>query len=307
MDLNQLKYFEVIARYENLSRAQEVLHVAQPALSAGLARLENQLGVKLFERKKGRLELNAYGEILLKYVTNINADFDRALKEIEQKKQQLSNSVSIGIMDLGFSLSVISDFLQVNPNIRVYPDFVQYTPNLQNIPDGLDLLIAPRPADITGMEYIPLDKKQLYLAAPPGHHFYDRSSIRLEELEGEALYCGVGVNSHLSYFIMELLSGAGITPSSLNYCLPQDMPQVMTTYNAISLFFLDVLVRVGDYMNIHFLAFDPPIYRHSGILYSADRPRSQAAKCFCDYVTGSWTSPEGLKAFPKLRKENIPE
>ncbi len=55
MDLNQLKYFEVIAKYQNMSRLR-MFFTSLSLLSAGLSRLENQLGVRLFNRTKGRLD-----------------------------------------------------------------------------------------------------------------------------------------------------------------------------------------------------------------------------------------------------------
>ena len=53
MELLQLRYFDVIARCENISRAAEELHVSQPSLSGSLLRLEKELGFPLFDRRGG--------------------------------------------------------------------------------------------------------------------------------------------------------------------------------------------------------------------------------------------------------------
>ena len=50
MDLTQIKYFHAIARHQSIARASDELFVSQPALSKSLARLEDELGVQLFER-----------------------------------------------------------------------------------------------------------------------------------------------------------------------------------------------------------------------------------------------------------------
>ena len=65
MDLTQLQYFQILAREENMSRAAEKLHVAQPAISASLSRLEKELDARLFDRKGRKIVLNSAGKIFL--------------------------------------------------------------------------------------------------------------------------------------------------------------------------------------------------------------------------------------------------
>ena len=65
MELQQLKYFEVVAKYENMTRAAAELHIAQPAVSQSISRLEDELDTRLFDRKGKRISLNAQGRFLL--------------------------------------------------------------------------------------------------------------------------------------------------------------------------------------------------------------------------------------------------
>lgn len=68
MELNQLKQFQVVAKYENISRASEELYISQPSLTRAMYNLENDLGVSLFERKKNKIKLNNCGKHILKQV-----------------------------------------------------------------------------------------------------------------------------------------------------------------------------------------------------------------------------------------------
>lgn len=62
MDFNSLQYFKVVAKYENMSRAAEELHITQPALSKSISLLEQSLGVDLFDRQGRAIKLNRYGK-----------------------------------------------------------------------------------------------------------------------------------------------------------------------------------------------------------------------------------------------------
>ena len=65
MEISQLKYFAAVARLGNISKAAQELYVTQPNLSKSIARLEEELGVPLFEHRKGKITLNDYGRCFL--------------------------------------------------------------------------------------------------------------------------------------------------------------------------------------------------------------------------------------------------
>ena len=64
MELRVLKYFLMIAREENITRAAQLLHVTQPTLSRQIKELEEELGTKLFERSNHRIILTQDGLLL---------------------------------------------------------------------------------------------------------------------------------------------------------------------------------------------------------------------------------------------------
>jgi DNA-binding transcriptional LysR family regulator len=65
MDLRRIRHFNVLAETLNFSRAAERLHIAQPALSVSIQKLENELGTKLFERTSSGVLLTAAGQAAL--------------------------------------------------------------------------------------------------------------------------------------------------------------------------------------------------------------------------------------------------
>ena len=64
MEYNRIRYFIAVAKYQNMTRAAEELHVAEPAISQAVKRLSNELGIRLFERKGRNIVLTADGKRL---------------------------------------------------------------------------------------------------------------------------------------------------------------------------------------------------------------------------------------------------
>lgn len=84
MELQQLKYFKTVAQTEKISDAAGELFVSAPALSTSIARLEKELGTKLFDRTGNRITLNRQGQIFLKYVHRVFSELDNAQEELQQ-------------------------------------------------------------------------------------------------------------------------------------------------------------------------------------------------------------------------------
>ena len=71
MTLNQMSYFQTVAREGHMGRSAEKLLIAQPSLSVSMMKLEEELGVTLFDRHGHSLILTAEGKIFLRHVDRI--------------------------------------------------------------------------------------------------------------------------------------------------------------------------------------------------------------------------------------------
>lgn len=86
MELLQLKYFSAAAAQEHITKAAEQLHIAQPALTQSIRRLEEELGVRLFNRSGRNIVLNEAGKLFLKRIAPILAELDRIPEEIREAR-----------------------------------------------------------------------------------------------------------------------------------------------------------------------------------------------------------------------------
>src|SRR5579863_3598802 len=102
MDLVQLYYFQLAATYEHFTRAAEIAHVAQPALSRQMRDLEAELGLPLFDRVGRGVKLTAAGRAILPRVERILAEVAhirrdlRALSDLDEGRVALGFLHSIG-------------------------------------------------------------------------------------------------------------------------------------------------------------------------------------------------------------------
>lgn len=90
MDINQLKYFRMVVQCESLTEAANMLHITQSALSKVIARLEAELGIRLFDRGYGKLQLNTNGARFLQYA-------DMSLNALDVCIEQMTMPVERGI------------------------------------------------------------------------------------------------------------------------------------------------------------------------------------------------------------------
>ena len=91
----EIHLFEQLAAFADcgtLSAAAEQLHISQPALSRSMQRLEEELGVSLFERQKSRLTLNETGELGVRYARNLllqEQSMIQQLRDFDRKRRTI--------------------------------------------------------------------------------------------------------------------------------------------------------------------------------------------------------------------------
>lgn len=96
MEIRVLRYFLAVAQEENITRAAEKLHIAQPSLSKQLMELEDELGKQLLIRGKRRIILTEEGVLLRKRAEEILELVSKTEQEITADEKQLVGKISIG-------------------------------------------------------------------------------------------------------------------------------------------------------------------------------------------------------------------
>jgi LysR family transcriptional regulator, carnitine catabolism transcriptional activator len=118
----QLSMFIVTAKQGNVSRASELLHISQPALTRALKEFERQLGFELFARTTRRLQLTLEGERFLPTATRLLKQMELVLEDLKNQSTGLSGRLSVAVgTAFGATIlpKVISQLAKSHPGLRV--------------------------------------------------------------------------------------------------------------------------------------------------------------------------------------------
>lgn len=187
MDIMHLRYFQVIAQQKNLTRAAEQLHISQPALSASLSKLENELGVRLFDRVGRHIQLNQYGSLYIKYVNQILNDMDNASRELENQTQQNKQKLTVSTVSMQFVQGLLMSFMEKHPEVTVRT----YEVMLKDIQSELSngecdfVIVASDGSEEFSGNYQIIKREKIYLAVNQNHDLAKRGSVSLSELKDE--------------------------------------------------------------------------------------------------------------------------
>ncbi len=220
MDLLQIKYFQTVANMEHMTRAAGVLQIAQPALSAMIAKLEEDLGVPLFNRTGRNIVLNEYGKAFLKRA-------NRILKEVEEGRQEISDlsgsetgSVSFATTSLNkefgsFLGSFACQYPKVNFHITQLGDDQEKLHLLDK--DEIDFAFINTIAEHSNITTMKLAEEDIYLAVPPAHYLARYQTVSLQNLKDEA-FIGLKANYSQQEFCDEFCKKNGAEPNIICEC-----------------------------------------------------------------------------------------
>ena len=158
MEIRVLRYFLTVVREESITKAAEVLHITQPTLSRQLAQMEEEVGVKLFDRGTRKISLTDEGMLLRRRAEEIIDLSDKTVRELLTREEQVEGVVSIGGGELGAMEQVVElcgTFQRKYPRVR----FDIYTATADVVKErvergNLDIGILLEPIDIEKFEYI---------------------------------------------------------------------------------------------------------------------------------------------------------
>lgn len=177
MELLQLKYFMVTARYEHMTQASKMLHIAQPALSQSIKRLEDELNVKLFIRSGRNIQLSPSGKFLQKKLAPILDSLDELPREILEVAGVAENTIKLNLLSASELLTkMIIKYKATHPEVH-------FQLSQDSDSDDWDIRVSASTSSTIGSSQDILLHEEIFLAVPvawetAGSHDIDLSTIK---------------------------------------------------------------------------------------------------------------------------------
>jgi LysR family hydrogen peroxide-inducible transcriptional activator len=197
MTLTELRYIVAVARERHFGRAAQACFVSQPTLSVGIKKIEEELGVSIFERGSNEITLTPVGEEIVAQAAR-TLENAAAIKTIAQQSgDPLAHPLRLGaIYTIGPYLlpGILPIMRELAPNMQLLIQ-ESYTASLrEQLKQGkLDVAIVSLPFEEPGMLVRPIYDEPFQVAIPRDHHWRERSAIPPEDLgEEPVLLLGAG-------------------------------------------------------------------------------------------------------------------
>jgi DNA-binding transcriptional LysR family regulator len=190
MELRQIRSFLSIAQTLHFGRTAEIIHLSQPALSLQIRALEDEIGVRLFERNRRKTVLTAAGVAFREDATEALLRVDQAVH-----KAKLAANGKLGILRIGFISTagneivptIVRKFREQNAEVEFSLRNILTMDQIQMLETGsLDIGFLRLPIGAhSGLEVVTIHREPFVLVVPSSHSLATRKRVRLREASGQ--------------------------------------------------------------------------------------------------------------------------
>lgn len=199
MTITELKYIVALAKEQHFGRAAQSVFVSQPTLSIGIKKLEEELGIQIFERLSNKVIPTQTGQRIIEAAKQTLMSTDVIRSIAADSKGELSGNVKLGAI---YTIcpyllpKIIPDLHQHSPNIHLYIE-ENYTKNLiDSLKDGsLDIALVSLPITQSNLfDVKPIFEEEFFVILPNDHLLAQQSQISTDDLSDENVFLLGGGN-----------------------------------------------------------------------------------------------------------------
>ena len=288
MDLDQLHTFLEIVRLKSFSKAAETCFRTQPAISAQVRQLEQELNTSLFDRLGTRIALTPAGRILAEYAEQILDLRRRAQDAINELERVPRGALMIAANEATCMYvlpRVFSNYAQRFPNVELLVERIYGAKVVQAVMENqADFGFTQLPVEERKLQIVKIHSDEIQLIVPAGHPLASRRSVSCQDIVAHPL----------------LMPKSGNTRSRLNAWMEmvEDLIHISMELDSTEMIKRFVMAGLGisfvaashsreevESGRLVALSLAPePVIRHIGLIYRKDKALSRAALGFIDAV-----------------------
>ena len=190
LSLRLLRAFTTLATEGQFRKAAEKFNVSQSAFSQMIARLEDQVGVRLVDRDSRNMALTPEGELLLPLAEEMHGNADMLHRKLRDHAQHRQGNVAVSALPaltMEWMPAIMAKFRDASPGTRVRLfDVAELDKSWQMLRDRqVDFVLHPTLGHSDEFESTPLFEERFYLICQPGHPLMQRKRLWLKDLAGE--------------------------------------------------------------------------------------------------------------------------
>ena len=287
MEIRVLRYFLTVVREEGINRAAEVLHITQPTLSRQLSGLEEEMGVKLFDRGARKITLTREGMLLKRRAEEILSLVHKTEKELMEQEELIDGKITIGCGELAA--------VQILPRLfktfsEKYPlvtyDLFTASADLvkEQMEKGLiDIGVLLEPVDIEKFDFIRLKGKERWVVLMrPDDPLAEKEAVSAKDLENKPLILPrrTNVRNELSHWFGDFFQEKQVLFTSNLATNSALMVQRGLAYSIV----IEGSVPFWDKEKIIYRPLSPELTASSVLAWKKQQPFSLAATKFIEHM-----------------------
>lgn len=234
MNLRAISYVVAVADLRNFSQAAEQCYVSQPTLSAQIKKLEESLGIKIFERNNKRIMITEEGRNIIQSARRILQEVETLKAIAESAKNPLAGTFRLGAfptLSTYIFPGIVPQIKECMPDLRLILIEEKTAILMDKLHKGdIDAALFAMPVHEDSFEMRLLFDDKFFLACPPDHPLAEKSEIDVEELA--------------EYHLLLLEEGHCLRDNALEICQQHNIPEEHA-FRATGLETLRQMVKAG--------------------------------------------------------------
>lgn len=286
MDLRQMEYFQMVCRLNNLTRAAERLHVAQPAISVAMQKLEEELGVQLFSRSQKQFTLTTEGQIFLARVEDILSRTQDAILEMHEYRELRKGTIKLGVPPMIGSYlfpHIFAGFKQVYPSLDlsvIEEGSLAIRSMLERDELDLGIVITCHMSPLLQSELI--TSGEILVCLSPFHPLAGVEKVDFAQLRQEPFIL-LKEDTYHRQVILQQCKRHNFEPNIILASSQIDTIRGLVARGVGISFLFDVVARKDP--QIQCVPLSEPLCIEIGLAWKKDRYFSKASQAFLDYMS----------------------